>query len=1027
MATAAPSTDDRIYHPLDRLRGTIRRFVAVDGLLAVGLLLAGWFWAGLAADYGLFELTGFDWVQDAPRAVRAVALAALAAAAAGLLVSRIVRRLRREFSYPALALVLEKRYPAILGDRLITAVELADVDRQVRYGYSADMIRETIADAKEAVARVPVGEVFHWRRLWLKAGLLGAVLAGGVAACFGLFAAARGSADAAEFAGRGADVAAIWGERNLLLMNTPWPRRAYLELVDFPAEELRVGKDAPPPRVRARAYQWVKADHTTRDGWRPLIWGDVLGLVRDPKLCPVYSPVERTDPAAIGEWMGGDPEMFWAGLEQLAASPRMSRSLRKLVIPADVTLHYTGTKTGGTVSLTREPSGDFTGEVAGLKESVRFTVRGEDFATAPRRITLVPPPTLVKLTRTEREPAYLSHPAPADGTFADLSGLRQLLAEKNLSLTGDKSVCTVPAGTEVVVAGTADKPLREVRVVPKQGRVPGAAAGKPVVVPVAGGDAFAVRFEGDDRVTQTVEFDLVLIDPDGVTSTRPVVIQATEDQPPEVRFAADVLRKQGGAYLCTPIAAVPFDPESFARDDAGLSRVGFEFTAARVEGAVVVGLQAQAAAGVWAGAPLLPSFGSVAAPAAGVSLATALSGGGTRTTGTAPLGRFDEAYARLPRDTKAALGRRLGEPADRDRDEPRVVRQVKGFDAFDLRQALPGLRATSGDDLQPRYRVEVNVVAADTNVDTGPKRGQGVEPVRLLVISEQDLLAEISKDEEVLITRLDEVLKRVREAQTKLGQSADRVAGPAPVPDQVQAAAVRTLDSLQDLGKGAEGTTGVVGEYRRLAREAEVNRVNEAVAARFEAAVVRPLDAILAREFPEAEAGVAAFQAPLAAGRRPADPLAADARAKVAALVERLAAVRAQLGEALSINKLRGDLDRIIKQQLQVSAALKALQVEGTNKLFAPSVKPVPPVVLAKGEAKKVRHAVDWNVFEGGQVRIKLETPAGAEVRGPAEVVVADDKNDFEYELRAGDKPGEYVVRLVPSVGAAVEVRVTVK
>ena len=46
------------------------------------------------------------------------------------------------------------------------------------------------------------------------------------------------------------DVATIWFERNILLQNTIWPRKAHLELVSFDGkpivagEELKIGRDA---------------------------------------------------------------------------------------------------------------------------------------------------------------------------------------------------------------------------------------------------------------------------------------------------------------------------------------------------------------------------------------------------------------------------------------------------------------------------------------------------------------------------------------------------------------------------------------------------------------------------------------------------------------------------------------------------------------------------------------------------------------------------------------------------------------
>ena len=90
-------------------------------------------------------------------------------------------------------------------------------------------------------------------------------------------------------------------------------------------------------------------------------------------------------------------------------------------------------------------------------------------------------------------------------------------------------------------------------------------------------------FAGEYRVTQSVEFELVMEDHDGVRSSRPVLVQAVDDQAPTVEVAVDVLRKQGNTYLCTPSARVPFVKESIVRDDTGLARVEYQFTVTRVE------------------------------------------------------------------------------------------------------------------------------------------------------------------------------------------------------------------------------------------------------------------------------------------------------------------------------------------------------------------------------------------------------------------------------------------------------------
>ena len=48
---------------------------------------------------------------------------------------------------------------------------------------------------------------------------------------------------------------------------------------------------------------------------------------------------------------------------------------------------------------------------------------------------------------------------------------------------------------------------------------------------------------------------------------------------------------------------------------------------------------------------------------------------------------------------------------------------------------------------KPIYRMDLNVQATDTNVDAegGPKVTRNVEPIRLRIVSEGDLLTEISR------------------------------------------------------------------------------------------------------------------------------------------------------------------------------------------------------------------------------------------------------------------------------------------
>src|ERR1022692_2760252 len=137
----AAESDRRVRHPLHALRGHIRAYVLWEGLAIAVLYLAICFWAGLAVDYGLFQLFAFDWVQELQQLtidpatgaqgnvdtiIRGTMLCLFLGGLLAVVVWKVLLRITREFSDPAIALVLERRFPDALGDRLITAVEMAD-------------------------------------------------------------------------------------------------------------------------------------------------------------------------------------------------------------------------------------------------------------------------------------------------------------------------------------------------------------------------------------------------------------------------------------------------------------------------------------------------------------------------------------------------------------------------------------------------------------------------------------------------------------------------------------------------------------------------------------------------------------------------------------------------------------------------------------------------------------------------------------------------------------------------------------
>jgi hypothetical protein len=299
----------RVRHPLQSLRVYIRSYVTIEGTLLLFLYLACCFWAGLAFDYGFFKLAGLlhlrwiDWVELLPWGFRTMMLCFFVAGMLAVVGFKVVSRFFREFSNGALALVLERRFPRELGDRLITAVELADPHMAKRYGYSQAMVDHTVQDAAERVEKLPVGQVFNWKRLVVY-GIIVALLTVGLYLLVGIIyciAAYRGPVD---FMVRFHHVASIWFERNILLMDTYWPRRSQLELLapEFPDDPntLHHNRNEPLPAVRVRAVKWVLADNSDREhyplGWRPLRYADLT-----PKLLDAEVP-EGQRLSALSGW-----------------------------------------------------------------------------------------------------------------------------------------------------------------------------------------------------------------------------------------------------------------------------------------------------------------------------------------------------------------------------------------------------------------------------------------------------------------------------------------------------------------------------------------------------------------------------------------------------------------------------------------------------------------------------------------------------------------------------------------------------
>jgi hypothetical protein len=1046
-----------VRSPLDRLRGYIRTYVSLEGAAVVAMYLALWFWIGLALDYGFFKAFTIDWVQELPWAVRAVLLAVLSAGLLAAVALTVLTRLFREFRDAALALVLERRFPRVLGDRLITAVELSDPEQAARHGYSPAMVRETIHEAARRVETLPVQEVFDWRRLRTRGALIAVLALGGYLLVGAAFTAAA-SARQGSFTLRGFrdfhDVALLWLERNILLQDTIWPRRAHLELVGFPAsDEVRMGRGSTPPTLRVRALKYVIAGPPGREavagyrawlsgqgvtgeaqdelvkqfsrrpaeGWRALSWFDLPALLRpygsadsaqaslaallaSPQALPEsWTPrdlqagltvdeieLQLDKPETHQTLAAGTHEglrAMLADVGSLAGTPSMSRTLRVLQVPDRVLLISRGRTTGNVSinTLQKVADNEYTGSFGDLTESVTFTVQGEDYSTARRRVTLVEPPILETLTRAEERPAYLYYRPAKPG---EVRGARQLFEESSVSLQGGEvSRIDLPAGSNVTLKAVASKDLQSVRLTLRaptigpalaeaartvgdlapQGLATLAGLGPLALVPlpeVLDARTFRVRL---DNVRHEQAFTFEFLDTDGVAGQRQVTLVPAEDAPPKVRELApdDIVRKVKEGYMVAVGARIPFKGK--VSDDYGLSAVRYSYSygplQSGLKGSDLLRWQAVllplSAMGAGAARPLLAADGASKALVLGRSAQKSET---PRTTGTYELPRFEQALrernetpllateiirSRLTVPQRLPYRTLLNEFEIRPDEWTRPDEDPLGCD-FPLWKL--NLKVTNPRLTQPRYQMDLRLEAADTDLEGPLVDGQPRPHIKaseerfvFLVVSENELLAEIAKEEEKLHADLELAFKEIGEneesknrycAEANLVQVTQDLSSEGVKPETLGAMSVRSEHVVQALDKGQISVREVATAYGRIDREMRTNQVDPDRIDKVQTKIVKPLgeadalfDTVRERvlDFRKTlDNNDLAFEQRVQAARAAGNA----AKAEMKALVDHLLRILAAMEGLTDINKLVKIIAEIEKQEAEQSEKIKALKAE---------------------------------------------------------------------------------------------------
>ncbi|MEL6110372.1 MAG: polyketide synthase, partial [Planctomycetota bacterium] len=213
---------------LSSLRQRVRRYVVLDSLLAIAVVLLAAFWVGLAVDYGPVLLGG----SEMPRSARALLLIAVGVVVCILLATLLIARLVRPLPDDSLALLVERVHPK-LGGRLITAVQLTRPDRSGDE-HAPELLRMVHREATTHVDEVDPARVFRPEPLIQKSLIAIPMVLGVVVFAFvspSAFARAAG--------------------RLSLFSDERWPRRARLDMVgvDLPRVTVSESDQATPERI----------------------------------------------------------------------------------------------------------------------------------------------------------------------------------------------------------------------------------------------------------------------------------------------------------------------------------------------------------------------------------------------------------------------------------------------------------------------------------------------------------------------------------------------------------------------------------------------------------------------------------------------------------------------------------------------------------------------------------------------------------------------------------------------------------
>jgi hypothetical protein len=435
---------------------------------------------------------------------------------------------------------------------------------------------------------------------------------------------------------------------------------------------------------------------------------------------------------------------------------------------------------------------------------------------------------------------------------------------------------------------------------------------------------------------------LEFTDQDGVTARKKVEIKALPDLAPEVDAeVSSVIRKTPQGYMATVSAFIPMTIK--VRDDHGLESVEYVYTLTKMD--AQGGEQAMRALRMIQQLVRLTG-GPGQELSAAAQLAPLAKEAKTATQGSqeikrVSLPRFEAALrdARVPQLPLEVLQTKLDKkpevlPLRVFAHEASAAADPGGFDAGKL-----NLKVAEIGGPQPRYRMELWVEASDNYVFTDkesppPQRGVSKEKFTILLVSENELLTEVAKDEDLLYVKLNNTYNNLMDAQKKLSVVNLDLTSEGLRADDFRPKSGRIEELLQTLEKSRIVSDEVHKEYLRILEELKTNKVTTKMIDRVDVHICQPLASLLEKEYEDAKKGFDDFHKALE-NPAPVDQkivscrkAGQEANVRLDNLNRRLFAVLQNMEGLVEINNLIRKLQELQEDEQRQFQVIKELRDE---------------------------------------------------------------------------------------------------